>query len=297
MRAQIDLLMRRKNWRPSTEKGYRYDLHRFRRWLENRDLFWRDVEESDVFDYLDDHPDWSPSSQHNAMAAIKAFYRHFVGRENSPAERISISRPDPGPQRTLSREEVDQVLGSFDTSKLLDIRNLALFTTALDTGARATELCRMRIPDLDLDKGQITVEVKGGRVARKLFGAFTGHCLLEWLAVRMASSTIDNVFVSIGGSKPGTPFTHNTLRIVFYAMAEKAGVRRFSPHAMRRTGATELLRAGASTRATQLWGDWESMDMPERYSQLLEKDTVRGKLPVDRFMGLSLGQDESERNQ
>ena len=76
-----------------------------------------------------------------------------------PLKRTRRRKPD-----FLEKKEVDAVFASVDTQSQDGYRDLCILRTLYNTGARASELCGIRIPDLDLDQKQVLLYGKGRKV-------------------------------------------------------------------------------------------------------------------------------------
>jgi integrase len=155
-----------------------------------------------------------------------------------------------------------------------------------DIGLRASEICRLKVDQVDLEGLTLTVKVKGSKYQTKVFTPETADHLRAWLDVRasIARPGVRTVFVAIRGIKPGTPMNSDGLRSVFRKMSEKAGIPLISPHVMRRTMATLAIRAGAPTRLVQVQGGWSSVRMVERYTGALRPEDFAPFSPVARIV-------------
>lgn len=247
-----------------------------------------DIKDADglmVQSWLAKYPTWKSSTRYAAVAALRKFYKWRWG-EFHPVAQMRVKRHDPGPQRTLDKDEVLSVLAALDTTTANGIRDLAILSLMVDTGLRASEVCNLEVSRLDLRKKRFTVQVKGGGFAEKLFFDYTSTCLENWLAIRprLALPGVKTVFVSIGGKKPGLPITSSALRYLTKKLATLTGTNHFSAHALRRTFATLATENGAPSRVVQVAGGWKSIRMVERYTQTLKQDAIKPYSPVDRLM-------------
>jgi len=64
----------------------------------------------------------------------------------------------------LDKKEVDAVFASVDTQSQDGYRDLCILRTLYNTGARASELCAIRIPDVDFDHKHVTLYGKGKKI-------------------------------------------------------------------------------------------------------------------------------------
>jgi integrase/recombinase XerC len=291
MRTKVDQFLRTRGrrWSPETIDKYRRTLLDLAAWLPTRGGGLSPTLE-ELQEWLEAHDQWGYSQEHVAICAIRAFYRWLLGPGASPVEGLSSTRRagDTPPQRTLSLQDVKSLIASLDTNSVKGRRDLAIVILMLDRGLRSSEICRLSLDRLDLERRHLAVIVKGGRWSRRTFSHYTASCLAAWLAFRptVAVPGTSTVFVSVGGTKPGTTLTRCGLTVIFRRLGGQAGIGRLSPHDLRRTYATLSLQFGTPSRIVQLGGDWGSLAEVERYSRGLDVEEWDEWSPVHRILGL-----------
>ena len=264
-----------------TIRLYGHYLRRLADWLDQIGVGAEDLTADLLIAYLDDHPGWSEEYRHGIAAAAKSFLRWRYGATH-PALSLYVSRSEPSPQRTLNLNQVGDLLSTCNTATPKGRRDLAIISLALDTGLRATELCRLDLDHLYITERHLWARVKGGRWSDRSFTSYTATFLVAWLADRpaLARPEIRSVFVSIGGTRPGTSMTREGLRTELRKYGLRSGIGALSTHDLRRTFATLALRLGASTRLVQVAGGWQDIRMVERYSQALDAEDLEPYSPV-----------------
>lgn len=221
--------------------------------------------------------DWSNSTERSFLAAAKGYLKFTYGKQH-PVVKMRHKWIDPGEQRTLEPEETALLLASIDICRPKGRRDIALLLLMLDTGLRSSEICRLRVADLDMDKCKLSVIQKGSRSRYAVFSEGTRIRLRRWFPDReqMALQGVETVFVSVGGIKKGQPLTRDGLRCVFRRMSNDAGLDLFSPHAMRRTYCTDAIRRNVNHKLIQTQGGWKTPAMVFRYAQAIEVEAYRG---------------------
>lgn len=119
---------------------------------------------------------------------------------------------------------------------------------------------------------------------------------MRWLAIRpfIAEPACDHLIVSIGGKEPGKKMTRWGLRSTLERICKRAGVQGVSPHVMRRTFATLATENGAPSRLLQVAGRWKDIRMVETYTRTLQAEKIRPFSVVDRLMGLTPENEDSQ---
>jgi len=276
----------------TTVESYGWELRHMERWSMPREVL--TLSKSDLARYLAERrlSGCSDATIRRSVNALRAFYKFSLGKR-SPAGTIPAPSVKKRRQRTLTADQAFGLMVSIDTSTALGWRNLALVCLCLSTGLRESELCHLRINELDLQSGRLTTRVKGGADGDGVFGSDTAATLATWLGVRSAIARpgVETVFVSIGGTKHGHPLTPSGLRVIFRRMGQKAGLKnsagepqRLSPHDLRRTCATLASRFGAPSRIVQIALRWNDPKMLELYTQGLTSADFAPYDPVSRML-------------
>jgi integrase/recombinase XerD len=268
---------------PSTIGIYTHYLTLFAIWMRKMGIDPDQADQLTVIDFLQAYPKWSFSTRHNAAAAIRQFYRWKYG-EGHPVTLVHVRKVEPPPQRTLSAEELSDLLNSIETSTSTGKRDKAIVCLMADTGMRASEICNLEIKNLDLTRRSLVTLTKGARWMPKVFTHYTANTIQEWLDARpKVTKDAKFVFVSMGGKRTGTQLTRHGLHSLFERLAARASMGYFSPHAMRRTFATLAIENGAPTRLVQVAGGWSTVAMVERYTRALKPDAIAGFSPITSY--------------
>lgn len=113
----------------------------------------------------------------------------------------------------------------------------------LRLGLRANEVARLSLDDVDWRAGELTVKGKGGRSDRLPLPVEVGEAITAYLRWGRPSSTRRSMFLT--AIAPIRPLSADGVGSLVYRACTRAGVALVGPHALRRTLATETLRAGA----------------------------------------------------
>lgn len=262
---------------PTTVAGYRKELDWFAAWGGTAD-----ATRVDLVRYLASRRARGvrENTIKRALSALRVFFK-WLRPDDNPAMSIPWPHVKTKLQRTLDVEEVMKVLGACNVPGPAAARNLAIMVLLLDTGLRASETCRLKVSDLDLERRELRVVIKGGNEARAIFSQPTAEALARWLAIRAhyVWPETETVFCDLG-HHAGHPMTPSALRLMCSRLARLAGVKSFSTHSLRRTMAVMALRSGASTRIAQIMGRWSDVKLVEVYSRALTERDAEQYLPM-----------------
>lgn len=207
------------------------------------------------------------------LAAIRFLYRVTLKR---PEVVEDLPRPkgrSPLPQ-ILSHSEIMDVF-----EKMTSIRCRMAAMTIYGTGLRVSEVCRLRITDLDAKRMLIRVEMgKGGRDRYVMLPRTLLHTLRAYWVVRRPGGPF--LFTTLRDDS--RPLPANTLRRALRKAGKVAGIDKpVGPHILRHCFATHLLEMGADIRQIQLVLGHGSIQSTTRYTQMSKESISAMKSPLD----------------
>jgi integrase/recombinase XerD len=188
------------------------------------------------------------------LSALRGFFR-FLVRERAVAEdpTVLVDRPKLARKlpRVLSFDEVERLLAGPNAATDQGRLHAAMLHLMYATGMRVSELCGLRVADLDLQRGLVSAHGKGGK--RRLIPV--GEVALDHAArylrdVRPRHAALGES--ALFASPRGGHFTREAFWRMVRRYAVGAGIVPLpSPHKLRHSFATHLLRGGADLRAVQ----------------------------------------------
>ena len=109
----------------------------------------------------------APHTVHGYCRTLRTFAGWLADYTDLPTNPLAKLRPGRLPKKDvqpLSDDEHRRIIESLDPRTATGLRNLAVVSVLLDTGLRASELCHLRLDDLNLATGE--VRVLGGKGAK-----------------------------------------------------------------------------------------------------------------------------------
>lgn len=192
--------------------------------------------------------DYSRNNYYRALRAWLNWLKKFGYISQSPLEFLdTIPAPKPLP-KAPPEEDMSSLFFTIERSKdsWHDVRDLALFFVALDTGARPGELAAMQVDDVDLTNHTIRVHSKKDYEDRDLvFTDDVAQFLVIWKKQRQELGVSDDLrwlWISNYQHKGFRSFTSSGIRQRLHFWQEKAGIDRFTTYAIRHAYAIYSLR-------------------------------------------------------
>ncbi len=254
-----DLLWLEDGLSPNTLQSYRRDLTQFSAWLEAiRSTLLLDVNQADIEAYLQYRfsRKTSPRSTARLLSALKRFYRLALrdGRiALDPTLKIDTPKLPRSLPKSLSEADVERLLNTPDTTEPLGLRDKAMLETLYASGLRVSELVTLRVVNVSLDMGVLSVMGKGGKERMVPLGEEALLWLSRYLSdarqLILGTTISDALFVT----QRGAAMTRQAFWYLIKRRALQARLARLpSPHVLRHAFATHLLNHGADLRVVQM---------------------------------------------
>ena len=225
--------------------------------------------------HIEDDRGCSIQTRNQRLTAIRAFARYVASRDPTYIEwsgqirNIVSKKATPQPITCLTKAEMDAMLAVPDRSTTRGRTEYALLLFLYNTGARVSEATLLRVGDLQIGWGDgrhalATLHGKGGKVRQCPLLPRTEHVLTELVAGRAAN---DAVFIS-RYRKPLTRF--GVYRLVERCAAQVPNLegRKITPHVVRHTAASAMVRAKVDLNAVRTLLGHVSLDTTHIYAEI-----------------------------
>jgi integrase/recombinase XerC len=251
-----------------TIQAYATDLRQFFVWLLETNATATApelIERADVEEYLAHLAQRGISglSRARKLAAIRELYRFLVDEgslERSPSASVATPRRERHERSYLTRDEYNRLLASAGAHP----RDFAILTLFLQTGIRVSELCALRLGDVDLAGRKIRVHGKG-QVERTVELERKGISALKlWLGVRLPAGD-DHLFLNYEGSG----LAERSVKKLMLKYRLQAGItKKAGCHSLRHTFATAKAEQNVSPYQLKEWLGHAKLDTTMQYVHL-----------------------------
>jgi len=207
-------------------------------------------------------------------------------------EKIELADTPEREINFLEREELERLLEAYKGKDELEVRNRTILELLFSTGMRVSELVALNREEINLDRGELSISGKGGK--RRV--VFLSEGAIKWLdqylkarfdedeALFIKAVSSKNKVVSeekdednepkekdSGKQKTGRLTARQIERIVGDAAKMAGIVKQVTPHTLRHSMATDLLRAGADLRSVQGMLGHSSITTTQIYTHITDK--------------------------
>jgi integrase/recombinase XerD len=277
VREFVNCLRVEKGLSDNTIQAYRRDIQKFAAFASERGLGTRDVTRSDVVDFLASlyrrRLDSSSVARH--LVTIRNFFRFALLEgyiDEDPAATIESPRFRQSLPEFLSIAEVDRLLQQPDTNTVVGLRDRALIEIMYSAGLRVSELCGLRVDDLQMDPGCLRCIGKGHKERLVPVGKQALAVVRKYLRTGRPKLLRDNSSPYLFLNQRGGKLDRITFWKLLGAYGRKAALRKpLTPHMLRHSFATHLLDRGADLRSVQMMLGHSDISTTQIYTHVIEE--------------------------
>ncbi len=262
----------------NTVAAYKNDIEQVVAFLQEQEKSFETITIDDVKSFLRHLKDSKISARSMArkISSLKSFFKWAHAACGWPDIAIDLVLPkiEKKLPHYLSEEQVERLflVAEQDTSAH-GMRNKTMLSLLYVSGMRISELTNVQIADIHFDTGFIAVRGKGGKGRMVPLGTAMLAMLQQYLQTIHKQFTerygkpVECLFpVLYGGC--ANPITRQSLWIILRRMCIRAGITAISPHKLRHSLATHLLKRGANLRSLQLLLGHENLSTVEIYTHV-----------------------------
>lgn len=280
-----------------TLKAYKIDLNQFSQYIALKEelTVTQDILESYIGDL---HKKYKPKTVKRKIASIKALFHYFEYRELieiNPFNKIQIRFREPTTlPKTIPLNIIETVLSEIyqqrASAKTLyqrrnALRDAATIELLFATGMRISELCSLRIEDVNLENGTILIFGKG---AKERIIHIGNKSVIEIL--NNYTTDFANEIKSCGhffANQSGHSLSDQAVRRMINKYTALASINlHITPHMFRHTFATSLLDADVDIRYIQEMLGHSSINITEIYTHVTtakQRNILTTKHPRNNF--------------
>ena len=216
-------------------------------------------------------------SQTRIISGIRAFFKYLNiegAIETDPSELLESPKLGRKLPTVLDINEIEKIISAIDLSLPDGQRNRTIIEVLYGCGLRVSELINLKISELYLNEGVISVTGKGNKQRFIPIGEEAKKNILIYLQYDRVKLTPDKenedtLFLNRLGRK----LSRQMIFIIIKDLVAKAGIRKkVSPHTFRHSFATHLVQNGADLRAVQDLLGHSSIITTEIYTHLNRED-------------------------
>jgi len=201
----------------------------------------------------------SPKTVNYHAVGLRSFFKFMLRNdvETLSPEKVDLAKIPPRNVSYLSEEQVQDILNApwiSGKNVLKILRDKAILATLYGTWLRVTELITLKIKDIKISENQFSVIWKGSKLRSVFLTQDAKEKLKKYILSRSDDSEF--LFISLSWNSYGEPLSRNSIESLVKKYAKLVWItEKVTPHTLRHSFATSLLRRGADIRSVQalLW--------------------------------------------
>ncbi len=212
------------------------------------------------------------------ISSIKAFFGYLAKYHGivNCAEPLLFPKLEQRLPRCLSESDIESLLSVAGNDRsAIGLRNRAMVSLLYVSGMRISELVGLKRSDIHFDTGLICVRGKGGKDRMIPLPLSIQELLKDFCEIRPAPQAPvaqenheDYLFTTTYGHVI-RPITRQACWILLKKLWQKTGIQKeISPHVLRHSLATHLLKHGADLRSLQMLLGHEQLSTVQLYTHV-----------------------------
>lgn len=256
-----------RDYSDNTVGAYMNDLNKYEEFLK------KDILESDTEDlekYLKYIKNLESTTVAHKITSIKSYFNYNIKRgivSVNPADKVSRPKLTKHLPEYLTEEEVGKLL-DVEVKSPYDYRNKTILELLYSSGIRISELVNIKTPNYDSEECLIRIMGKGSKERIVPLGDYAVNIMNDYMnnyRPLINKKHTDYVFINNRGDKVSRQFIFKVIK----KEALKKGIKKdISPHTLRHTFATHLLKNGADLRIIQELLGHENISTTQIYTHV-----------------------------
>ena len=219
------------------------------------------------------------NTQNYHLIALRGFLKYLVKTDvkSLEPEKVELAKQTPRQVDFLKGVDLERILEAplkIDLPDIIRRRDKAILELFFSTGLRVSELCKLKIENINLKKDEFTVRGKGA----KLRVVFLSGDAKRWLDDYLKSRQDMNPYLFVSHDKAASGrdeqigLSPRSVQRLVEKYAKVAGItKEVTPHTLRHSYATDLLMNGADIRSVQAMLGHSSITTTQVYTHITDQ--------------------------
>ena len=251
------------NYSPRTTENYMYHIKEFIKAIGDKQII--HLNSKDFQTYLDNYSFSSVSQQNQIINSIRFLYKYGLEKKY---DKVSFKRPKS--EKKLPRV-IDKQFLLDKINKIENLKHKSIITLAYSTGIRVSEVCNLKIEDIDSKR--MLIHIKNGKGRKDRFVPLSPivlNLLREYFKVYKPKEYLFN------GQGNNLQYSHRSCNEI----VKKYIGEEYHFHLLRHSQATALLEAGTDLRIIQKCLGHANVKTTEIYTHVSNQILSKINLPI-----------------
>lgn len=266
----------------NTIEAYKNDLYQFTTWLDKKNISISSIGESNIEKYLIflGKRGYESSTISRKTACLKAFFK-FLLKENIYKRNImeNIKRPTKKSflPKSLSSNELNKIFHYLEfNNEPNNLRDKVIFEILYGSGLRISELVSLNIHNINFEQSTIQCTGKGAKqriipTNESCLKSIDDYIQLERSIIKKATIREQALLLNKNGRRISRQTAWSSVKAIIKKLSLNQNI---TPHTLRHTFATDLLKGGANLRQVQEMLGHSSLSATQIYT-ILDNEWIK----------------------
>ncbi len=271
----VNYLQYTKNASPKTIENYTLWINRFIKYVGDIDASEIKMLHIQDFRMYLVKQGLSPKTVNYHIIWLRSFFKFLLRNdvETISPDKLDLAKIPPRKVSYLSEKQVLEILDApaqYEKNPLRILRDEAILATLYGTGLRVTELVTLKKKDINLNESQFSVIWKWSKLRSVFLTIDARQKIKKFLNAREDNSEF--LFISLAWNSYWEPLSRNTVEEIVRKWSKFVWIEeKVTPHTLRHSFATSLLRKWADIRSVQMLLWHSSIQTTQIYTHVDDK--------------------------
>lgn len=243
-----------KNYSKNTINSYDIDLKKFTLYFKDKKI--ENISSNDLKDYIKylNKQNLNEKSIARNISCLKSFYKYLIIEKivkNNITDALYMPKLQKSLPNILSPDEVDKLL-DIKLTDTFSYRNKAMIELMYSSGLRVSELVDLKLQDIDLSQDIVRIFGKGSKERIIPIGDYAKEYLEIYINEYRNSMFKNGINEYVFLNNHGNKMTRQGFFKIIKKISNEVGIKKeISPHTLRHSFASHMLKYGADLRTIQ----------------------------------------------
>ena len=270
----LDYLKYQRKYSEYTIKNYEIDITSFIEYCKDNKLNFKDISYDAIKTYLMHlyNKKYSKSTVSRNISSLRSFYKYMYKEKiikTNSFSYISLPKKEKKLPRFVNYDDLNAI---FDTPNLdysIGQRDRLILELLYGTGIRVSELCNIKLGDIEYLSKTIRIIGKGNKERIVCFGEYCENILNKYLKDGRKELIDEKKHDILIVNNKGTPIKPRVVEKIINNIISKASIKKnITPHTLRHTFATHMLNEGCDILTVKELLGHSSLDTTQIYTHI-----------------------------
>lgn len=255
--------LRYKNYSKNTIKVYKQTLHQYFKEIDCKDPY--RISTKEIVNYLESKSFTSVAQQNQFIGCLKLFARYILNKKDIHLDKIERPRAEKKLPKVIDKEFLlDRI------SKIESLKHKSIISLAYSTGMRVSEVCNLKIEDIDSKR--MLIHIRNSKGNKDRFVPLSPNILSLLREYFKVFKPIEFLF----NGRFSLQYSHRSCNEI----VKKYLGNEFHFHLLRHSCFTSLLECGTDLRIIQKVAGHSSSKITEVYTHVSNQLLSKINLPI-----------------